>query len=107
MLDFYAVEDMHPWPDDMPAARRLIGSMSSEDFHSSDGLVSQCLRACGCDRSHFDDWIIPREEIAPLLRCLRETAARLPHPVNPNSGLGMLMSIIARAEGSILLAVCD
>lgn len=107
MLDFYAVEDMHPWPDDVPAARRLIGSMSAEDFHSSGGLISQCLRACGSDRSYFDDWIIPREEVAPLLRCLCETAARLPQSINPNSGLGMLISIIARAEGSILLAVCD
>lgn len=107
MLDFYAVERLEPWPDDIPAASRLVGSMELRHFQSCAAVLQTCLGRFGIECSYFKDWIVPREELGALLRCLRQSPGAAEAMANPRTGLATLIAIIARAEGSTLLAVCD
>ncbi len=107
MLDFYAVDSLDPWPDDIPRESRWVGSMDLREFRSCEAALQACLSRLGIDGPYFKDWVVPRDDVRALVRCLRESAAASDTALNPRSGLGSIILIIARAEGSMLLAVCD
>ena len=104
MLDFYAVRDLYPFPEDMPAESVLLGSMDIREYHRCAELVRPCLAKLGVEASYFSDWIVAPEQQAELLRGLERPEASTKEA---QRALDVFTAIVRGAAGLTLLAVCD
>jgi hypothetical protein len=93
MLDLYAVDDLDPWPDDVPAGARHLGGLDPEAF----AAVAGALRASGVDASYTEDWLVPADRVGALVAAL--------HDAGPDAAA--LAAVLAPARGSGILAVAD
>lgn len=105
MLDFYAVEDLGPWPDDLPLLREYVGSMDIGEFHECLPLISPCFVGIGVEISYFTDWTLTSDQVEAALLCL----FRSPSEVTGSAqiAVGKFVDAVRQAEGRTLLAVCD
>lgn len=104
MLDFYGFGDSRPWPDDLPADRLALGSLSPADFQRCAEVVRSCL-PIGIEVSSSSHWIVPAEELPALLGGLRR--ARLHLSGEALRTTDAMTAIVVHAKGSSILAVCD
>ena len=105
MLDFYAVRDLHPFPEDLPTERISLGSMDIAEYHSCAALVEPCLAEIGVEASYFSDWIVAAEQHVEVLRCLGRSSQDATEEAR--HALEVLTAIVRGAGGLTLLAVCD
>ena len=104
MLDFYAVRDLHPFPEDVPTESVSLGSMDLVEYHSCANLVEPCLAKIGVEASYFSDWAVAAEQHAELLRCLERPQDSTEEA---QRALEVFAAIVRGAAGLTLLAVCD
>lgn len=105
MLEFYAVHDLHPFPEDLPAEHILVGTMDIEEYHSCAEVVHCCLSKVGVEASYFSDWTVPAEQHSEVLRCLERSSQDMTD--EPRRALAAFTAIVLAADGLTLLAVCD
>lgn len=105
MLEFYAVHDLHPFPEDLPAEHILVGAMDIEEYHSCAEVVHSCLSKVGVEASYFLDWTVPAEQHGEVLRCLERSSQDVADEAR--RWLAAFTAIVRGADGFTLLAVCD
>lgn len=105
MLDFYAVHDLHPFPDDLPAEHISLGGMDIAEYHECAEIVHSCLAKIGVEASYFSDWTVSPDQHGEVLRCLESSRQDLTDEAR--RALDAFSAIVRRAEGFTLLAVCD
>lgn len=105
MLDFYAVHDLEPFPEDLPRERTEVGSMDIDEYHACAEVIEACLSGVGVEASYFSDWTVPGDRSAEVVACLTRRGNDVPDAAR--RGVATFAAILRRAEGRTLLAVCD
>lgn len=105
MLEFVAFDDLSPYPNDMPDDHRLLGSLSLAEYGHCHEFVEPCFAAVDIEFTFFNDWLIPIDAQPQLAACLSKLMCSATGPAL--SAVRSLHTILKRAKGAKVLAVCD
>jgi hypothetical protein len=103
VIELYAVGELAPWPDDVPADARLLASFDQRVLAPVVADLARCLVQVGVDWTG-GDWLVEQDRVGLLGRLLHEAAGA---PGRRRDVLRELAAAVDAAAGHRLLAVDD